>query len=62
MGGADTEDDLALIDAVADANSDEQLRRLSADPRLAVRDEITSYTTYGGERKVTLRRRSAPPV
>ncbi|MEV7339330.1 transglutaminase-like domain-containing protein [Streptomyces sp. NPDC093544] len=57
-----TEDDLALIDTVADARSDDELRHLYQDPRLTVPDEITSYTTYGGERKVTLRRRSAPPV
>lgn len=57
-----TEDDLALIDTVAGARSDRELRRLYQDPRLTVPDEITSYTTYGGERKVTLRLRSAPPV
>ncbi|MCX5561586.1 transglutaminase-like domain-containing protein [Streptomyces sp. NBC_00038] len=57
-----TEDDLALIDAVADARSEDELRRLYQDPRLTVPDEITSYTTYGGNRKVTLRQRSAPPA
>jgi hypothetical protein len=57
-----TEDGLALIDTVADARSDDELRLLYQDPRLTVPDEITSYTTYGGERKVTLRRRSVPPV
>lgn len=57
-----TDDDLALIDAVADARSDEELRRLYQDPRLTVPDEITSYTTYRGDRKVTLRQRSTPPA
>ncbi|MFF4349615.1 transglutaminase-like domain-containing protein [Streptomyces sp. NPDC001530] len=51
-----TEDDIALTDAVAAARSEDELRRLYEDPRLTVPDEITSYTTYGGVRKVTLRR------
>jgi hypothetical protein len=52
-----TEEDLALTDTVAAAGDDEQeLRRLYADPRLTVPDEITSHTTYLGVRKVTLRR------
>lgn len=49
-------DELALIDTVAAAGSEDELRRLYRDPRLAVPDEIVSYTTYGGVRKVTLRR------
>ncbi|MFD5078682.1 transglutaminase-like domain-containing protein [Streptomyces sp. NPDC058371] len=53
--GALTEADLVLADAVADAGSEEELRRLYRDPRLTVPDEIVSYTTYGGVRKVTLR-------
>jgi hypothetical protein len=52
--GALTEADLALADAVAGAGSEEELRRLYQDPRLTVPDEIVSYTTYGGVRKVTL--------
>ncbi|WP_367320153.1 transglutaminase-like domain-containing protein [Streptomyces sp. HUAS ZL42] len=54
------EDDLALVDAVAAAGSEEELRRLYEDPRLTVPQVITSYTTYGGVRKVTLREPSAP--
>ncbi|MDX6362446.1 MAG: hypothetical protein QOC85_1453 [Streptomyces sp.] len=53
--GALTEADLVLADAVAGAGSQEELRRLYQDPRLTVPDEIVSYTTYGGVRKVTLR-------
>jgi hypothetical protein len=63
-----TEDDLALADAVADAvavadsdaasgygsGSGSELRRLYEDPRLTVPDEITSYTTYLGIRRVRL--------
>ncbi|PBC60510.1 hypothetical protein BKI49_28805 [Streptomyces sp. Tue6028] len=52
-----TAEDLALTDAVAAAGSEEELRRLYRDPRLAVPDEIVSYTTYQGVRKVTLRPR-----
>ncbi|MEV1078201.1 transglutaminase-like domain-containing protein [Streptomyces sp. NPDC050211] len=52
-----TDEDLALTDAVAAARSEEELRRLYASPPLTVPDEITSYTTYNGVRKVTLRRR-----
>ncbi|MEU9291649.1 transglutaminase-like domain-containing protein [Streptomyces sp. NPDC048275] len=52
-----TEDELALIDAVAAADSEDELRRLyHRDPRLTVPDEIRSYTTYTGLRQVTLRR------
>jgi hypothetical protein len=49
-------DDLALIDAVAAARTPEELRRLHADPRLAVPGEILSLTRYHGLRKVTLPR------
>ncbi|MGP4050721.1 transglutaminase-like domain-containing protein [Streptomyces sp. 2A115] len=55
-----TADDLALLDAAAAATatpaavSPEEIRRLYADPRLTVPDEITSYTTYLGIRKVRL--------
>ncbi|MGD1224227.1 transglutaminase-like domain-containing protein [Streptomyces krungchingensis] len=52
-----TAEDLALTDAVAAAGSEEELRRLYRDPRLGVPDEIVSYTTYQGVRKVTLRPR-----
>lgn len=52
-----TEDDLALIDTVAAARTEDELRRLYGTPPLTVPDEITSYTTYDGVRKVTLRRR-----
>ncbi|MFE5080279.1 transglutaminase-like domain-containing protein [Streptomyces mirabilis] len=48
--------ELALIDSVAAADSEDELRRLYRDPRLTVPDEIVSYTTYGGVRKVTLGR------
>jgi hypothetical protein len=48
-------DDIALIDTVAAAGSEDELRRLYADPRLTVPDEILSYTTYTGVRKVSLR-------
>ncbi|MCT9075522.1 transglutaminase-like domain-containing protein [Streptomyces fulvoviolaceus] len=51
-----TDDDLVLIDAVAAAGSEDELRRLYGDPRLTVPDVITSYTTYRGVRQVTLRR------
>ncbi|MFF4729496.1 transglutaminase-like domain-containing protein [Streptomyces mirabilis] len=49
-------DELALIDSVAAAGGEDELRRLYRDPRLTVPDEIVSYTTYGGVRKVTLGR------
>lgn len=54
------EDDIALIDTVAaaDFGNEDELRRLYRDPRLAVPDELVSYTTYTGVRKVTLRPRS----
>jgi hypothetical protein len=51
-----TEDDLARTDAVAAARTDDEVRRLYRDPRLTVPDEITSYTTYAGVRRVTLPR------
>jgi hypothetical protein len=51
-----TEDDIALVDTIAAASSEDELRRLYGDPRLTVPDDITSYTTYGGVRQVTLRR------
>jgi hypothetical protein len=47
-------DDLALVDAVAAADTDEDIRRLSADPRLAVPREIFSRAPFHGLRKVTL--------
>jgi hypothetical protein len=49
-------DELALIDSVAAADGEDELRRLYRDPRLTVPDEIVSYTTYDGVRKVTLGR------
>jgi hypothetical protein len=54
-----TEAELALIDSVTAATDENTLRRLYEDPRLAVPDEITSYTTYNGIRKISL---SAPPA
>jgi transglutaminase-like putative cysteine protease len=48
------EDDLAAADAVAEARSGADRRRLYADPRLTVPAEITSYTPYLGDRRVTL--------
>ncbi|MFG2474643.1 transglutaminase-like domain-containing protein [Streptomyces fagopyri] len=53
-----TEDEIALIDAVSAAGSEEEARLLYRDPRLTVPDEIVSYTTYRGVRKVTLRPRA----
>ena len=47
-----TADDLALVDAVAAARTDEDVRRLFADPRLAVPDEILSYTARSGYREL----------
>ncbi|MEW2297852.1 transglutaminase-like domain-containing protein [Streptomyces sp. NPDC006743] len=56
-----TGDDLALLDEVAAARTEAELRRLYAgDPRLTVPDVITSYTTYTGVRQVSLR--SSPPA
>jgi hypothetical protein len=55
-----TEDDLAAADAVAAARSQEVWRRLYGDPRLTVPDEITSYTTYLGDRTVSLRQGRVP--
>lgn len=49
-----SEDDFALIDAVAAAREPEDIRRLHKDPRLAVPREILSHTTYLGLRSVTL--------
>lgn len=49
-----TDDDLALMDAVAAGQVGHD------DPRLAVPDTITSYTAYAGVRQVTLRRSSPP--
>ncbi|MDQ0717086.1 hypothetical protein QFZ55_006538 [Streptomyces luteogriseus] len=48
------EDALAAADAVAAARSPDDWPRLFADPRLTVPAEITSYTTYLGDRRVTL--------
>ncbi|MFF6912029.1 transglutaminase domain-containing protein [Streptomyces sp. NPDC012466] len=49
-----TDDDLAAADAVAAARSEDDRRRLFADPRLTVPAEITSYAPYLGERRVML--------
>ncbi|MET8942626.1 transglutaminase-like domain-containing protein [Streptomyces sp. NPDC004542] len=57
-----TADDVALVDAVAAARSEEELHRLYEDPRLRVPDVITSHTTHGGPRRVRLAERSAPPA
>lgn len=46
--------DLALLDAVAAAHSDEDVRRLYAEPRLAPPREILSKSPSFGLRKVTL--------
>lgn len=54
-----TEEDLALVDAVA-AATDEEARRLYADPRLAVPDEIVSLAPFLGLRRVRLPAPSAP--
>ncbi|WP_425244937.1 transglutaminase-like domain-containing protein [Streptomyces sp. NEAU-NA10] len=54
------EDDLALVDAAAAAGTREEIRRLCADPRLAVPREILSLSPFHGLRKVTLR--SSPPA
>lgn len=45
-----TEEDLALVDRVAAARTDDDLRRLYGDPRLAVPDEVMSYTARSGYR------------
>lgn len=55
-----TEDELALVDAVAAARSHEEARRLYADPRLVVPREILSLAPFHGLRTVTLA--SSPPV
>ncbi|MET7700536.1 transglutaminase-like domain-containing protein [Streptomyces sp. NPDC005485] len=52
-----TEEDFALIDAVAAARAPEDLRRLHAHPLLAVPVEILSHSPYLGLRHVTLPRR-----
>lgn len=52
-----TEDDLALVDRVAAARTDDELRELYRDPRLTVPAEISSYvsrTGYTAVRKVIL--------
>jgi hypothetical protein len=49
-----TEGELASVDTVAAAETDEEARRLYRDPRLAVPDEVVSYTAYNGVRKVRL--------
>ncbi|GGV74334.1 hypothetical protein [Streptomyces massasporeus] len=54
MGTPLTEDALAAADAVAAARSPDDRQRLFADPRLTVPAEITSYTPYLGDRRVTL--------
>ncbi|MFD7934233.1 transglutaminase-like domain-containing protein [Streptomyces sp. NPDC059755] len=55
-----TEDELALVDAVAAAPAYEEARRLYADPRLVVSREILSLAPFHGLRTVTLA--SSPPV
>ncbi|WP_405765939.1 transglutaminase-like domain-containing protein [Streptomyces sp. NBC_00080] len=55
-----TEDELALVDAVAAARTPEGARRLYADPRLVVPREILSLAPFHGLRTVTLA--SSPPV
>jgi hypothetical protein len=49
-----TGEQCALIDAVARADDEREVRRLYADPRLAVPDAVTSYTAHNGVRRVTL--------
>ncbi|MEU6067867.1 transglutaminase domain-containing protein [Streptomyces sp. NPDC047082] len=51
------EDDLALIDAVAAADTTEEFQHLHEDPRLAVPREILSLSPFLGLRTVTLPRR-----
>ncbi|MEV0442154.1 transglutaminase domain-containing protein [Streptomyces spectabilis] len=68
-GAEVTEEDLALLDSVAavtsaaghapDAARPDGVRRLLADPRLAVPAEVVSHTTYCGVRTVTLPRAAA---
>ncbi|MFF4832924.1 transglutaminase-like domain-containing protein [Streptomyces sp. NPDC001315] len=56
------DEDLALLDEIAAARTDDDFRRLYADPRLTVPQEIQSYisrTGYLGLRTVSL---SAPPA
>jgi hypothetical protein len=55
-----TADELALVDAVAAARTDDDFRRLYEDPRLAVPDEVMSYTALSGYRE--LRKVSLPRV
>jgi hypothetical protein len=45
-----TEDELALVDAVAAARTDDDFRRLYENPRLAVPDEVMSYPARSGYR------------
>ncbi len=52
--GSLTDDDFALVDAVAAARMPEELRRLYEDPRLTVPREIVSLAPYLGLRKVIL--------
>ncbi|WP_411150947.1 transglutaminase-like domain-containing protein [Streptomyces sp. A30] len=59
-----TEEDLALVDAVAAARTDDDFRRVYEDPRLAVPDEVMSYTARSGYRelrKVSLPRMPSSP-
>ncbi|MET9906276.1 hypothetical protein ABZZ74_05580 [Streptomyces sp. NPDC006476] len=51
--GSPSEDELALLDAVA-AATDDEARRLFEDPRLTPPREIPSLAPYLGLRKVTL--------
>ncbi|MFF7352646.1 MULTISPECIES: transglutaminase-like domain-containing protein [Streptomyces] len=53
------EDDLALLDTVAAAGTDGELRRLSTDPRLAVPRQIVSHAPFLGPRTVRLPQPSA---
>lgn len=58
LAGLDAEplsaDDLALLDAVAAADTDDDVRRLHAEPRLAPPREILSKSPSFGLRRVTL--------
>ncbi|WP_405868138.1 transglutaminase-like domain-containing protein [Streptomyces sp. NBC_00005] len=54
--GSLSADDLALLDTVAACSSEDEARRLYADPRLAPPREILSRTPYLGLRAVTLPR------
>lgn len=61
-GAALTEDDLALLDAVAAAGTADERLRLHAHPRLAVPREVLSRAPFLGLRTVTLPAPSTPPV